>query len=234
MHDLKFLQAFALAAAALLGAGVARADAIPIGSTLVFGGTNSPDTYSDTVTFSSTPVLVDGGKVSLYETQIPTSGGGEWDVWHMSTVSGGPLAGNINAYWDIVMSYDLSEAVYFDEVADQFTVNGTPVTLTGNVGGICCVTSSDPSPLTGDVWYNSGFKAPLAAGVQSNWRQIFISPYSFVSSGGVDPNTANGFNFALHFDPQSPVPEPAEFVPLLIVGIGLGVVAMRQRRKKRA
>ncbi|HEY7387389.1 MAG TPA: PEP-CTERM sorting domain-containing protein [Bryobacteraceae bacterium] len=229
---MKFLRTVSLAAAALLGAGAARAEIIPIGSTLVFGGTNSPDTYSDTVTFGSTPVLVDSGKVQLFETQVATSGGGEWDVWHMSTVGGGPLAGNINAYWDIVMSYDLSEPVYFDQVANQFTVNGTPVSPISNFASICCATSSDPSPLTGDVWYNSGFKAPLPAGVQTNWRQIFISPYSFVSSGGVDPSTANGFNFALHFTPQSPVPEPAEFAPLLALGIGLVVLA--RKRKKMA
>lgn len=231
MRDLKFLRTISCAAAALLGTGAARADIIPIGSTLVFGGTNTPDTYSDTTTFGGT-ALVDGGAVSLTTSEVATPGGGDWAVFQMSTTSGGPVAGNINGFWNIEMDYVLSEAVNFDQVVSQFTDNGTPFVLTGSVGGICCAEATNPSPLSGWAWYNSGFKGPLSAGTQSNWEEIFISPFSFVAAGGVNPADANGFNFALHFSPQSPVPEPAEFAPLLALGLGLVVLA--RRRKKMA
>jgi hypothetical protein len=228
MHNLKFLRTISCAAAALLGVAMAHADAIPIGSSLTFGGTNTPDTYSETTTFGTTSLL-DGGAVSLTTFEVPTAGGGDWAVWEMKTTSGAPVAGNINGYWDIEMDYVLSEPVYFDQVASQFTMNGTPFTLTGNVGGICCATPTNPSPLTGWTWYNSGFSGAIPAGSVNNWQEIYIDPFNFAAAGGVDPSTANGFNFALHFSPQSPVPEPAEFAPLLAVGLGLVVLARRRK-----
>jgi len=225
-----------VAAAGLLGlATAAQAGIIPLGSSLTFGGNNLPGactdtTCSDTVTFSSTPVLIDGGALSLYETQVATGSNGEWDVWHLSTTGGGPLAGDINAYWALVMDYDLSQAVYFDAVADQWTVNGTPVSPLSNVGGICCATASNPI-LPGEAYYNSGFSGSLPAGVQNDWQQIFVDPYSFVSSGGIDPSTANGFNFALHFTLQTPVstPEPGS---LALLASGLFGLACLRRRKR--
>ncbi|MGH9469628.1 MAG: hypothetical protein ACRD1N_04705 [Terriglobia bacterium] len=207
----------------------AKASIVPIGSSLTFGGNDLPgactdSTCSDTVTFSSTPVLIDGGALSLSETQTPTGGGGEWDVWSLSTVGGGPLAGDINGDWGLVMDYDLSEAVNFDAVVDQWTLNGTPVSPLSNFGGICCATASNPSPVAGEAYYNSGFAVPLSAGVQSNWQQIFVNPYSFVSAGGIDPSTANGFNFGLHFTPQvPPAAEPSSVLLLSLVLLAFGV-----------
>ena len=185
---------------------------IAVGSPLTFGGTNSPDTYSATTTFSSTPVLVDGGKVKIWQTQTPTSSTAEWDVFYMQTVDGGPLAGNTSAYWDILINYTLTAPVYFDQVVQQWQVNGTPVgPLTNGIGSICCAAATNPI-LPGWSYYNSGFSVAYPAGLFSNsdngglWRQIFVQPYSLVSSGGVNASTANGFIFGLHFTKQAPLP----------------------------
>ena len=56
-------------------AATAEASIIPFGSSLTFGGTNAPDTYSATTTFSSMPVLVDNGAVEIWQQQVPTAGG---------------------------------------------------------------------------------------------------------------------------------------------------------------
>lgn len=224
------------AAVLLLGmATAARADIIPIGSSLSFGGTNLPGacantTCQDATTFGAT-TLIDGGALQLSETQVPDGPNAEWDVWSIATVNGGPLAGNIQGFWQITMSYVLDAPVFFDQVALQWTVNGTPVDPLFNFGGICCATASNPSPITGEAYYNSGFSAPLPAGLQSGWNQVFVTPYSFVSAGGIDPNTANGLNFALHFTLQNPsaVPEPGS---LALLGSGLLGVAIRRFRRR--
>ena len=198
---MKFLAIFAFSNSLIFAAG----GIIPIGSPLTFGGTNSPDTYSANVTFSSTPVVVDNGAVKIWQQQFPTGSTGEWDVFYVQTVNGGPLAGNTGGFWNIVMNYTLSAPVFFDQVVNQWLVNGTPVSpLTNGIGSICCASTSNPI-VPGTAYYNSGFSVPYPAGVFSNWQQVFVSPYSLVSAGGVNPNTANQFIFALHFTLQSAI-----------------------------
>lgn len=177
----------------------AQTGIIPIGSALTFGGTNAPDTYSAATTFSPTPVLVDNGAVKIWQKQVATGSSGEWDVFYMQTSNGGPIAGNTGANWNIVMSYQLSQPATFDAVVNQWLVNGTPVSpLTNGIGTVCCATATNPI-LSGPAYYAEGFAGSLAAGIQSNWQQIFIDPYSYVSAGGINPSTANEFIFALHF-----------------------------------
>jgi len=176
------------------------------GSPLVWHPTNAPDTFSANVTFSSTPATVDNGKVSIWQQQVPTGSNGEWDVFYMKTTDGGPLAGNTSANWNITLDYTLTAPVFFDQVLQQFLVNGTPVgPLTNGVGSICCAASSNPL-LSGWSYYNSGFSGALPAGVQTNWQQIYVDPYSYLQSGGINPNTANEFIFALHFTLQGAAP----------------------------
>jgi len=174
---------------------------IPLGSKLTFGGTNAPHTYHAKTTFSSTPVLVDKGAVKIWQDEVATGKTGVWAIFHMETANGGPLAGNISADWNIMMSYELREAVYFDSVVTQFAVNGTPVSPLTDFGTICCATSSNPI-LPGEAYYNTGFQVALAKGRQNKWEEIYIDPYSFCSSGGINPQTTNQLTFALHFTRQ--------------------------------
>jgi hypothetical protein len=230
---------FLLAAAALItfASGAQASSIIPLGSALAFGGTNLPGactntSCSDNVLFG-VPAVIDGGALLLSEQQVADGPNAEWDVWRITTIggttAGGPLAGNINAAWNILMNYDLGAAVNFDQVVLQWTVNGTPVSPLFNFGGITGASPSNPSPIIGEAYYNFGFSDPLAAGVQSNWQQVFVSPYSFVSAGGIDPNTANGLNFANHFTLQNPVPVPS-LSPLGAVLIGiLAFYGLRRR-----
>jgi uncharacterized protein (TIGR03437 family) len=185
---------------------------IAIGSPMTFGGTNAPDTYSSSTTFSSTPVLADNGAVKIWQTQTATSATGEWDIFYLQTTNGGPLAGNLSAYWDIEMNYTLTAPVYLDGVVNQWLVNGTPVAgPLGGIGSICCAAASNPI-LPGASYYNNGGMTPIPAGLYSNsdsgdlWREIYVQPYSLISGGGINPSTANEFIFALHFTAQAPMP----------------------------
>jgi uncharacterized protein (TIGR03437 family) len=191
---------FAAVLSAQTGPGI-----IPIGSPLTFGGTNAPDNYSAVTTFSSTQRFADTGAVKIWQEQTPTGITGEWDVFYLQIANNGPVAGDINSDWNIKMNYTLSQAAYFDQVVNQWLVSGTPVNpLMNGIGTICCAAASNPV-LPGEAYYNSGFSSPLAAGVQQNWQQIFVNPYSFVSAGGINPSTANEFIFALHFTLQPPI-----------------------------
>ena len=176
---------------------------LPLGSPIKFGGTNAPDTYSDASTFGPTPVLVNGGKVRIWQEQVPTGSNGEWAIFHMQTVNGGPLANNINANWNILIDYTLRVPASFDAVVNQWKVNGRPVSSISNFGSICCASLSNPI-LPGPAYYNQGFNGLLPAGPQTNWQQIFVTPYSFANSGGIPTATADEFSFALHFTLRPP------------------------------
>ena len=172
---------------------------IAVGSPLYWDPTNAPDSYTANTTFSSTPVLVDNGAVKLWQEQTPTGPNSEWDVFYMETTDGGPLANNVNSLWEILFNYTLTQAADFDQVFEQWQVNGTAVgPLTNGIGTICCASATNPI-VPGWSYYNSGFSGALPAGVQTNWKQIYVQPYTLVESGGIDPSTANGFAFGLHF-----------------------------------
>ena len=171
---------------------------IAIGSPITYGGANTPDTFTASSTFGPTPVLVNNGRVRIWQEQVATGANGEWDIFRMETTNGGPLAGNLGAEWNIVVSYTLTRPAIFDGVVNQFAASGTPLGPLTNIGGICCAAATNPI-LPGPAFYNPGSGTVLPAGVQNNWRQIFVSPYSFLAQAGVNINTANQFTFALHF-----------------------------------
>jgi uncharacterized protein (TIGR03437 family) len=197
-----------LAAALLLAGsgsitGQAALGIIPIGSPMKFGGTNAPDTYSDASTFGPTPVLVNNGKVRIWQEQVPTGTNGEWEIFHMETVNGGPLAGNLCANWNILIDYTLRVPASFDMAVNQWRVDGRPVSSISNFGAFCCAKLSNPV-LPGPAYMNSGFNGLFPAGLQTNWQQIFVNPYSFANSGGIPTAAANQFSFALHFTLRPP------------------------------
>lgn len=200
------MAAYAEGSATSPRAGTSGPGIIAIGSPITWHPLNAPDTFSANITFSATPVTVDNGAVQLFQQQVPTGSNGEWDVFYMKTTNGGPIAGAINSNWNLTMDYTTTAPAFFDQVVQQWVSNGTPVgPLTNGIGSICCASASNPI-LPGWSYYNSGFTVPIPAGLYSNWQQIFVDPYSLVSSGGVNPNTANEFIFALHFTLQSAMP----------------------------
>lgn len=177
---------------------------IPAGSPMRWGGTNAPATYSDPSTFGPAPVLVNGGRVRIWQEQKTLGTNSEWQIFHMETTDGSPIAGQVNANWNITLDYTLRVPVSFDMGVNQWKVDGRPVTGISNFGAFCCATLTNPV-LPGPAYVNSGFNGLLPAGEQRAWQQVFVNPYSFAGTGGIPTTRANGFSFALRFTLRPPV-----------------------------
>ncbi len=181
------------------------------------------------------------GTVQVFSVQVPTGGGGEWDFFYFSTSNGGPLAANNALNWQINAQFTLTQAVNFNGIEDQWTtgganppsgLGGTPVPLASlTPSGFINVAGTGP---LGDGYVNgygttgSPFSNPIASGL--NNFPTFVNPYSYASTGGGIPTSADGFNIALHFDPQTPIPIPST---MLLLGSPLiGLVGFRRKFKK--
>ncbi len=145
----------------------AQASIVPNGSPLTMILTN-PFGCADTVcttttTFQNGVTQTLTGGLQLTTEQVADGASSEWDVWKFSTPDGQPIAGDVNSDWAIDMNYDLSKAVNFNAVVDQWTVGGVAVTPLSNFGSICCASATNPI-LPGEAFYGSGFSAPYAAG----------------------------------------------------------------------
>jgi hypothetical protein len=215
--------------AAALGATIAQASIIPIGSNYTIAGTNAPTTFgTTTLAFDQTSKLVAGGQLLVTETQIADGPNAEWNIFSVSRVGGGPLAGNINAYWDLSWGFLLSAPVLFDATTIWWTVDGE-ADPTINNWALCCVGPNQINPSFGQA-FNNNFPGAPFDGFVTFTPTIFVNPYNFVSAGGIDPNTANDFHFAFHFTLQNPVDVPEPTV-LALFGTGLLCLGVLRRRR---
>jgi hypothetical protein len=201
---------------------------IPVGSTVTFSLTDFPGASSTISTTFGGGATV-SGNLEIFDFAVGTPGGGEWDYFQLTTTDGSLIGATASGYWSIHMNYVLSQPVYFDGVERQWLDGTTP-------------TPANPStnwgvgnPVFGPIGngYGNGygttgspFSALIAGGPETNWLEVYVTPYSYAASNGVDP-AATGYYFAYHFDP---VPVPAS---LFLLGPGLlGLVGMRRRLKK--
>ena len=217
---------------ALTGFGTWSAHADLMGDSVTFGFTNFPGSPSP-ITVTLGGGSGSSGDVTAFMTRVPTPGGGEWDYFYISTLSGGPLAADSSQLWQIDSNITLNQAVIFDGIEDQWTENGTPVPAGSLNSGFINIPGFGP---LGDGFVNGYgtfdtsfvplplFNDPVAAGPLD--FPTFVNPYSFANTGGGVPLDANGFNLALHFDPT---PEPGTFT-LLASGL-LPILGWRRPAK---
>jgi hypothetical protein len=216
---------------ALTGFMTLSAHAGLMGPSVTFNLTNFPG-GATTITETLGSGLSSSGDVQVYSFTVATAGGGEYDYFFFNTISGGPLAANSAALWQIDANFTLTQAVNFNGIEDQWTTggfSGTPVPLASlTPSGFINVAGTGP---IGDGYVNgygttgSAFSDLIAAGLQD--FPTFVSPYSFANTGGGIPTAANGFNIVYHFDP---VPLPGS---VFLFGSGfLGLAGWRFRKSR--
>jgi hypothetical protein len=205
------------------------------GSTFTVSGTNSPDSFTNTVNLAPGAQLIDGGALTLNISFAPAGGGDEWLVFNYTTTGGGPLSSAY--YWSLNQNgIDAAVPVNFINAYAEFLVNGVSQPWSYSFfGGYTPMASPVPGmPGTG-VGVASPFVAPFPAGALPNLGAYINGYSSYLSSAGIDPTLVNGWTQALEFQPQtSAVPEPSTWAMMLLGFAGLGFAGYRQKRKAEA
>ncbi len=149
----------------------------------------------------------------------------QWIEFDFETIDGGPLASSFSSLWQFdITGIDTDEPAFGSGFYYYWSVDDVAVSPIFNFGGFGGIAPIPTNPSAGPAYTAIGFP-PF--GPLSEFSVFgFSSPYSFISAGGIDPATANGFHVGVRISGVTLVPEPATLasaaIGLALVGIGIG------------
>ena len=201
-----------------------------VGGTISVTVTDSPlgTTFSQDVTLGAGTTVLDHGELTLTQTIIQAGSDAQWLILDFEATGGKPLAGDINADWEIDAFAPVSAPGSVSAWFGDWSVNGVLFNATTGFGGLI----SQPNPLgsnPANVFGVTGEPFPVTTTFES---VTAVSPYSYISAAGMDPGTVNGFTMGSLLTPAS-VPEPSSLALATIGALALGGVAVGQRRQGR-
>ena len=160
-------------------------------------GTNFLDNYSQLVPLTPAATQVDNGQLTVTATVYPdpTDPNSQWVDFNFQSVSGGALAADLNALWQIYLSnVPLIVPGTYTGLQYYWTVNGTAAPNITPITGLSPVVPNLINPALGLV-YGSTFQGgnPLSL---FNVSAILSGYTSALEQGGMNPATINGFHIA--------------------------------------
>ena len=170
------------------------------GSTFQVQATDSPDTFTTTVTLTPGTVPLDNGTLDLTIAIVP-DGPDDWLTFTYNTTNGALLSQGGD--WSVYETgLDAAEPVNFINAYLQMTSGGTVDTPTGDdiFGG-----SFIPNPVPGQSGNGFGgnpFTDLLPAGPVPALG-TYIHPWDDLDNTGIDSSTVTGYEETLEFAPQT-------------------------------
>jgi PEP-CTERM motif len=201
-----------------------------VGGTIAVSVTDSPlaTNFTQNVTLGDGTTILDQGELTLTQTIIPAGPGAQWLVLDFEATGAQLLAGDPNADWEIDATAPVSSPGQISAWFCDWSVNGTLFNATDPIGGFF----AQPNPLGSDpanVFGWPGEPWPVTTSFDS---LAGLSPYSYLTAGGLDPGAVNGFVMGSLLTPAS-VPEPSSLALAAIGAMAVGGLALRHRRERR-